>query len=855
MFHDPHISSPLFNLADDTHSVIELTTETRPQPRHGHSLVVYLERLYMYGGLLGGAIVTDELWEFNVVTNHWTRINLQVIKRDHPESMYFATSGHTAHVIDGVMYVIFGHSAIYGYLNTVQECNLANFVWTVPVTHGAIVKGGYGHSSVYDPRTLLIYIHGGYHSTSVSSYHLSDSLYAYNPKKHTWKILRSSGEFKYLHTAVILNGLMLVFGGNTHNDTTTSHGATCYSIHFLAYDIDCDRWYSLDEPKLAYDVARYGHTAVAYDNQMFVFGGFNGELLRDLLVYKPGNCKNLKSQAACLASRQGVRCAWANGAHCLSLSEAKQRRRHKVIDTYEPPVCERSPIDPKRGCEELPTKTCPSCVANSLRCVWCDGQCSHGYCSSAKKAVTVQGCHDNFTRTSSVCPTLHNCHACRSNDACLWSPSDNKCHLRMKSQSDGEKLSKCPVPCNTHATCENCTSATCMWCSNERRCVESNSYVVSFLYGQCMEWTTMQSKCPATRCSEMRTCHECKMAPSCGWCNDASDTGLGVCMTGGATGPTQQGTGMVSSSNKCPSERWFFTHCPLCQCNGHSVCRPGTDQCEACSPLVTGPQCQYCKDGYWGTATNGGNCTACDCGDQADTCNRLTGTCYCHTRGVFGKHCDMCDDKYYGNPKDGGTCYYELVTDYQFTFNLSKDEDKHYTHINFMNTPGKISFSQFPQIDLINFFITFFSCFLSLLVLALTFWKLKQKYDSYRREQRRKLMLKQRAKRPAGTCVVDATSPYCSLTATDPPDLLVPRRHRPNKPSPVALEPMMNHKAAALSLLIRMPTGDDDYTPPGVSGLCIGTALVTLGSHRKLSVEHAKPTRTKKPSVTSENCV
>jgi len=54
------------------------------------------------------------------------------------------------------------------------------------VTHGAIVKGGYGHSSVYDPRTLLIYIHGGYHSTSVSSYHLSDSLYAYNPKKRTW---------------------------------------------------------------------------------------------------------------------------------------------------------------------------------------------------------------------------------------------------------------------------------------------------------------------------------------------------------------------------------------------------------------------------------------------------------------------------------------------------------------------------------------------------------------------------------------------------------------------------------------------------------------------------------------------
>ena len=60
----------------------------------------------------------------------------------------------------------------------------------------------------------------------------------------------------------------------------------------------------------------------------------------------------------------------------------------------------------------------------------------------------------------------------------------------------------------------------------------------------------------------MRTCDECKMAPSCGWCNDASDTGLGVCMTGGATGPTQPGTGAALSSNACPADQWFFTDCP-----------------------------------------------------------------------------------------------------------------------------------------------------------------------------------------------------------------------------------------------------------------------------------------------------
>ena len=51
------------------------------------------------------------------------------------------------------------------------------------------------------------------------------------------KILRSSGQYKYLHSAVIISGLMLVFGGNTHNDTSMSYGAKCYSSDFLAYDM------------------------------------------------------------------------------------------------------------------------------------------------------------------------------------------------------------------------------------------------------------------------------------------------------------------------------------------------------------------------------------------------------------------------------------------------------------------------------------------------------------------------------------------------------------------------------------------------------------------------------------------
>ncbi len=69
---------------------------------------------------------------------------------------------------------------------------------------------------------------------------------------------------------------------------------------------------------------------------------------------------------------------------------------------------------------------------------------------------------------------------------------------------------QCPPACSTHTSCENCTDIGCMWCSNERRCVESNSYVASFPYGQCMEWTTQQAKCPG-KCCATEWCAGCHL--------------------------------------------------------------------------------------------------------------------------------------------------------------------------------------------------------------------------------------------------------------------------------------------------------------------------------------------------------
>lgn len=109
---------------------------------------------------------------------------------------------------------------------------------------------------------------------------------------------------------------------------------------------------------------------------------------------------------------------------------------------------------------------------------------------------------------------------------------------------------------------------------------------------------------------------------------------------------------------------------------------------------------------------NGGKCHKCHCNDKAKQCHPETGKCFCTTKGLIGDHCDKCDttNHYLEDPANNKSCFCrflqflclnievlcvvcfvldELTIDYQFTFNLSKKEDRHFTQIHFKNSPTK----------------------------------------------------------------------------------------------------------------------------------------------------------------------
>uniref|UniRef100_A0A8C4R8L7 Attractin-like 1a n=1 Tax=Eptatretus burgeri TaxID=7764 RepID=A0A8C4R8L7_EPTBU len=902
------------------------------------------DSIFMYGGrteqLAGN--VTDDLWVFDIPKRTWS---LRVPKISKPHRKYAAV-GHTAHIVeisgrDPVMLVFFGHNPVFGYLSNIQEYNLSKLI-PILETHGALVRGGYGHSSVYDPVKHTVFVHGGCKYFVVNHSSFTDDLYRFDVRKNS-----CSGFPRYLHSAVIIGGAMLVFGGNTHNDTSVSMGAKCFSADFMAYDIDNNNA----------SIIKQKTVVVAHEEQCLQYAATLSEnvdhdeapedILNTSLYVSPQVVENADK---CVLRGQDVCAKMTSCMSCVNnLSCQWDSKKHQCT------------LVPDHTCGDGWDRVGDSCFRINVSEV--------NYDDARMDCIRHGGMPASLVTVSHI-PVFHDTWqnlkpwvGLRSRNISFWSWEDSSPFVNSSAQqwephepsgsgfcavlsrpSEGPWLKaltctdkaygsvckklivnpsqtsrNCQLPCASHTSCSECaTSGDCMWCSNTRRCVDANAYVISFPYGQCMEWH-MQGKCPRN-CAGHRTCEQSFQQPACGWCNDPSKTGKGQGMEGSADGPFYiNGSQTQLNISLCPIDQgftWHFIRCPPCQCNGHSSC-VNDSACENCQDLTRGHNCEMCMAGFFGDPVNGGSCQACKCNNHATECNPQTGTCYCTTKGIKGNHCQECDvdNKYTGDPKKG-TCYYPLMVDYQYTFTLTQEDDEHYTSINFKTMPEELSrdlevsidtsksvdmnitwssgplygavageellivtktnirsykesfssekydFRGNPNItfyvyisnftwkvkvqiafaqhssfmDLVQFFITFFSCFLSLLLVAAVVWKIKQSCWATRRREQLMREMQQMASRPFASIDV-------ALQGDDePPDLVG------GSMKPIAMEPCFGNRAAIYSVLVRSLVLHLTQT-----GLALASALVDISHHKPMECkEKVAAVRNRKQQVPSQ---
>ncbi|XP_040544693.1 basement membrane-specific heparan sulfate proteoglycan core protein isoform X12 [Gallus gallus] len=113
----------------------------------------------------------------------------------------------------------------------------------------------------------------------------------------------------------------------------------------------------------------------------------------------------------------------------------------------------------------------------------------------------------------------------------------------------------------------------------------------------------------------------------------------------------------------------YLGTCSGCSCHGHSsTCDQVYGHCLNCQHNTEGPQCEKCKPGFFGDATQGAAtaCRPCPC-PYTETVRRFSESCFLDTDGqatcdacapgYAGRRCERCAPGYEGDPiQPGGKC-------------------------------------------------------------------------------------------------------------------------------------------------------------------------------------------------------
>lgn len=136
--------------------LVEPLNNFKPPPLTNHSMSVYKNKLFVFGGVYNNEKVSNDLWSFDAVVNKWTQLPTS-------GSVPAPVNEHSSCIVDDKLYIYGGNDFSGVIYDTLYVLNLHTLVWSKLMDTGMLHGPGprCGHTMTYLPRFNKLVIMGG----------------------------------------------------------------------------------------------------------------------------------------------------------------------------------------------------------------------------------------------------------------------------------------------------------------------------------------------------------------------------------------------------------------------------------------------------------------------------------------------------------------------------------------------------------------------------------------------------------------------------------------------------------------------------------------------------------------------
>lgn len=250
------LSDGLFKSYDMTTGTVE-TLNAIPDAypnKMGYSLVVYNNKIYVYGGWASGdATARNKLYEYDISNNTWAT------KATGPT----APSYHCSRAYNGKLYIFSGTAG-----TSPTASPITNILYSYDITNNSWSSKSSCPTALSSAQMFnydrYLYVIGGYNS-GIKSY-----MYRYDTENNVWSSYGELPLYMSPSSYSTYYACGCLYNGKIYNAFGTSNLDGTYSSRIYEYDILDNTW----TQKTSGPEGRYGSGGFLYNSKFIVVGGY-----------------------------------------------------------------------------------------------------------------------------------------------------------------------------------------------------------------------------------------------------------------------------------------------------------------------------------------------------------------------------------------------------------------------------------------------------------------------------------------------------------------------------------------------------------------------------------------------------